>query len=509
MDNDNKIINIEEQRHKDVLLFLQDELESLKVRNSGKSYNLEQEYAKTRKNRSPFVPLVLAGCIVGIGLISFLLTKSIEKKSREITINVAEFDDVNLKNLIDTVSRTQNQYEAAVKNKNQIESQKNSAMNAALDKRDSDIVTIQLMNFRDKSVRMKREEEVRKTYAEAVDAINAEYDPLLEAAELEVQSLLEKLNEYDSSKLEAVREQQKALDSQRQLQEIERKQIVDVYEERIAGLEKILESNRKVYQEEIRNSLISVSNKLQSEIDALDPVIEDDYAHSVVISPMVNDRMIHNPVESAAFSLEDEELSETLSEVKKMYEDYKYLDQKVQEIPYKFTIGDYVRTDSVLVDKVTETLADSLYNQYVQKVELQDELEAVKKEYENEIASLNRTHENEMSSLKNEYQKKLDLAQQEKDDQLYVVMQGAGFSSIISSAESKDSIYVYVRPNARYLISETKGCPAEIPFKKPIKGKVLRTEDGRFRFEPDRDKNGEYVDFDLSALVTGVQVKLK
>ena len=50
MDNDSKIMNdVEEQRHKDVLLFLQKELEPLKLRNRVNAYNLEEEFAKRKK----------------------------------------------------------------------------------------------------------------------------------------------------------------------------------------------------------------------------------------------------------------------------------------------------------------------------------------------------------------------------------------------------------------------------------------------------------------------------
>ena len=50
MGNDNKIIISNEQRHKEVLLFLNDELNRLQTSNSADSYDLEKEYAKTKKN---------------------------------------------------------------------------------------------------------------------------------------------------------------------------------------------------------------------------------------------------------------------------------------------------------------------------------------------------------------------------------------------------------------------------------------------------------------------------
>jgi len=489
MDNDNKIALAEEQRHKDVLLFLQDELEPLKIRNQGQSYNLEEEYAKTKKNRSPFVPLVLTGCILIIMLVSFLLTRSISKTNRDIKVNVSEFNDVNLKNLIDTVSRTQEQYEAAVKNKIQIETQKKVKLNEALDKRDGDLVTIKSLNIRDKKLRERREEEVQQAYEAAVKEINSEFSPLIEAAQMEADTFKEKLDEYDNQKIEAAQEQQKALDSQRQLQELERKRLTEQYEKRIQNLETTIETNRSKHNTELRRSLTQVSEKLQAEIDALDPVIEDEKAVGIVSAAGNNDRMISDPENNAAFgagNISDADLKEQMAEIKKMYSDYRYLDQKVIDLPHKNQIGQYTETNAKLVAKVTDALADSVYDQYKAKVSIVHEMEQMKKDYEAQIKKL----------------------EESKYDILYESMQGAGFSSIIAEKPvSKDEIYLYVRPNARFLVGD-EGCEAEIPFKKPIKGRVVRTADDRFRFDPEK-KNGEYVDFDLSALVTGVQVKLK
>ncbi|MCQ2572420.1 MAG: hypothetical protein MJ182_00840 [Treponema sp.] len=524
MDNDNKVVskvtdilNIEEQRHKDVLLFLQEELEPLKFRNNANSYNLEKEYAKTKKNKSFFIPLILSACIFIIALVSFILTRSIEKTNNEISVNVAEFDDVNLKNLIDTVARTQDQYEAAVKNKTQIEVRKRSLLNAAADKRDGDLVMIQSLNLRDKKDQAAREEAVKKEYENSVKEINAEYDPLLLAADSEIEAYKTKLDDYDKAKLTAAQEQQKALDSQRQLQELERKKMAENYENRIADLEYTVEKNRRQYQDEMRKSLFAVSKKLQDEIDTLDPVIKDDRASEIFDDYDFTDEFSVNPEENALFgagNISDTELREAMADVKEMYQDYKYIEEKVQAIPHKNTIGDYVKLDATIVDLVTDTLADSVYEQYKEKVSLKHEIQTMKEDIQKmkqdhakEIETINENHQNEIAKLNKEKEELVEG----RFDVLYESMRGSGISSVIAeSPVSKDEIYVLIRPDARFLLGENaaKGCDAEIPFKKAIKGRVEKTEDGRFRFIPEM-KNGKYVDFDLEALKMGVQVKLK
>ena len=185
MDNDIKITT-NEQRHKDVLLFLQEELEPLKLRNSASSYNLEKEYEKTKKNKSFYVPVLLIGSLLVVVLLSLIMTITIEKADKDIRVNVEEFDDVNLKNLIDTVARTQDQYENAVKNKVQIERQMNSELNTALDKREGDIVTVQSLNLRNKKDEAARIEAIKKTYDDTVKQIRASYAEQLDAADSEI-----------------------------------------------------------------------------------------------------------------------------------------------------------------------------------------------------------------------------------------------------------------------------------------------------------------------------------
>ena len=62
MDNDIKIKESKNQIHKDVLLFLNKELEQIQQTSDNNTYNLEEEYGKTKNNKSPFTYIVLFIC---------------------------------------------------------------------------------------------------------------------------------------------------------------------------------------------------------------------------------------------------------------------------------------------------------------------------------------------------------------------------------------------------------------------------------------------------------------
>lgn len=75
MDNDNKVKKetlSNAQRHKEVLLFLNKELETLKKCSNTEIYNIETEYAKTKKHRSPFTFLLLFAVFFVVIAVAFI-----------------------------------------------------------------------------------------------------------------------------------------------------------------------------------------------------------------------------------------------------------------------------------------------------------------------------------------------------------------------------------------------------------------------------------------------------
>ena len=120
MDNDIKIKESKNQIHKDVLLFLNKELEQIQQTSDNNAYNLEAEYEKTKKNKSPFTYIVLFICFFCVAGIALIMNAVISKQNENITVNLQEFDDLNLRTLLDTVSKVQNSYDQAVQEKTNV-----------------------------------------------------------------------------------------------------------------------------------------------------------------------------------------------------------------------------------------------------------------------------------------------------------------------------------------------------------------------------------------------------
>ncbi len=76
MDHDNKV----KIQKPEVKLFLPENLYPI-TKSSPQIYDLEDEYAKTRKNKSFFIPLLMTGLCLFVGLLTFGVTKYIDYKS--------------------------------------------------------------------------------------------------------------------------------------------------------------------------------------------------------------------------------------------------------------------------------------------------------------------------------------------------------------------------------------------------------------------------------------------
>ena len=220
MGNDNKINQTNEQRHKEVLLFLNDELNRLQTSNSSSSYDLEREYAKTKKNRSPFVVLLLGISILVVFLASWGITAYINTKNEEITVNLSEFEGLNVKNLLDSVNKVQTNYDNAMKNRTNIISDRDLALKKAEENRDNELFLIESLTL-SKKEEQKRKDAVMEEYEAAVQQINDEYEPKILLADNELAEYKKQLDEYDTSKLEAARQQEQALDSERRVHRLE------------------------------------------------------------------------------------------------------------------------------------------------------------------------------------------------------------------------------------------------------------------------------------------------
>jgi len=480
MDNDNKIEKKgtkKIQRHDEVLLFLDEELKNLKKGSNKDVYDIKKEYAKTAKNKSPFTHAVLFATAVVVFIVALTMSIVIKKQNQQIKVQVEVFDDLNLRDLLDTVSKSQSEYDNAVKNKATLESTQTRLIKEAEAKRDNDLFVLDTLKL-SKAEYEKRGNAIRSECNSTISSIQAEYAPQIAEMDSQIDVYQKRMSEYDTAKVQQAQEQEKALNSERQLRQLEQKELTSRYETQIADLQKSMDNLRVRNQEAIRKSVKEVQTIYQAEIDRLDPVVKDPAADSIVQNTKQNYVTGLDSAGLLALASEDAELTESVKTYQKYYEDFEYLNKKVAAVPQKNTIPSYVKANSQLVKEMGQTFADTTKDLYNKNAELERQLSETKKQTEVIYSGLLTT---------------------------------ARSNALVSTVLGENDIQVFIAERARYLVNPETGVNAEFTVGKTVvKGRVKIDEDGCFRFYMPEDEEGNVqpLPVEVSAVIPGTLVKL-
>lgn len=500
MDNDNKIEkDLPAQTHKEVLLFLKDELKRIQQTNSTQSYDLEEEYEKTKSHKSPFTAIVLAISFLVVGGVAVIMNTVINRHNEEITVNLQDFDDLNLQNLLNSVTKVQTNYENAVKAKSELEKQCTEELTQVEFEKENSLFLIDSMKLSEAQKDINKQS-VLASYKKNVSNIHLKYDAKIATAQKEVDEYTSQLAEFDNSKIAAAREQEKMFEAERQIQEMERQKIVDSYETKISELQKSLAELRKRNEEELRNSVKQVKFQYEKELQSYDPVLDDNDANNIIEEnnqiPVFNE---NNYAETQI--VYDSTAKKAINDFQQIYNDYDYLDSQVKKLPYKNSVANYRNTSKSLVDKMGNLLADATTAMAEEKNQLKEQIVG----YEEQISD----YEQQIA----EVDEQIDTENQWFEDCLEGVLVYSKTNSIVLQVNSESEIAVFVAKKARYLIDPEKGVPAEIKTSKPLKGTIFRElsdgdepgDDDYFYFVPETpiEKMEDYGD-----LGPGIAIKL-
>lgn len=282
MDNGHKI----DIGKAEVKLFLKEEMLPSRM-DAPDLYDLNTEYAKTRSKKMSFVTLVLLCCIAVVALITWGVVMFIEAENSNLEVDIAVFDDLNLKNLLDVVSKTQDKLDQNVKKKNQLNFELQNKINLAQLDRDADLQLIESLRM-SVSERKIREQEVIAMFDKQVAELNQEYQPQISFLEAQNADLTKQISSYDSKNVELAKEQEAAINSQRQAFEIEKKQLTDDYESIIADLMLQIESMQKSQLAAQTTAIETLKAQQENELALLDPKFTDKKANQLVLNVIEN-----------------------------------------------------------------------------------------------------------------------------------------------------------------------------------------------------------------------------
>ena len=363
MDNDDKI--------KELSLFLGDELEPLRRSKKVRVYDLETEYAKTRNNRLWNVWIALGLTFVFVILVTICTVRGIGKSAERIDVNLSSFEDLNLQNLFNQLERAQENFEEASKRRAALQGALDARIERAKQKMQADLDLLKRTSL-SKTALAARREKIQSDYNKEVSAAHSEIDEQLKTADAEAKQYEEQLKSYDSENVARAQEGERTMDSERQARQLERQKLVDDYEAQLAEARATLEETRRKDFEERKNATNEITKRYEEEIASYDPVIKDSKVTNVITSANQHPLGVFN---TQTLLGEDapqlsEEFSAALAQTESDYNDLELLLSKSAEIPHRNSMKNVVAGEK----KLSYTIANNLARAAINEIKAKDDV---------------------------------------------------------------------------------------------------------------------------------------
>lgn len=362
MDNDDKI--------KELSLFLGDELEPLRRSKKVQVYDLETEYAKTRHNRLWSVWITLGLTFVVFVLVTVFTIRGIGKSNDKIDVNLSSFEDLNLQNLFNQLEKAQEQFDEAVKRRASLQGALDARLERAKQKMQADLDLLKRTSL-SKSALAARRQKIQSDYNAEISEAHAEIDERLKTADAEAKQYEEQLKSYDSENVARAQEWERKMDSERQARQLEKQKLVDSYEKQLADARSLLEETRRKDFEDRKNATTEITKRYEQEMASYDPVIKDSKTTSVVTSANQHPLGVFK---TETLLAEDapalsEEFSAALAEAEANYADLEYLFSKSSAIPNRNTMKSVVAGEKKLSYAIANSLARAALSEIKAKEE--------------------------------------------------------------------------------------------------------------------------------------------
>lgn len=386
MDNDNKIDD-SKLTHKEVALFLGKDLISNRKKGI-ETYNLEEEYAKTKNNKIKFIWGILALCFAAVMFGTITTTLIVKKSHQKIAINIDTFDDLNLRSLLNMVGHAQTTYDTAMREKKSLEASRDSELSSAEQKKENDLFTLKsISRIISKSAQEKRRAEIEEKFEASVKEIHKQYDGNIEALDKQTKELKKKLTSFESTELSKARAAESSIDSQKQLHDIEIKKLSENYEKQIKELRLELIAQQFAAAEEQKKAVEQVQKIYEEKIDLLDPKAreQNDNQNQIIFDAGIEQQLQPSALWQAVDQLDfdpqkyiknsyaaDKKFVASLETSKEMLSRYAEIAGRFKPIPMENSIKDYVPAMQKLTFQIAESMA-------VTQSDLNDKIESLKK----------------------------------------------------------------------------------------------------------------------------------
>ena len=330
MDNEREIKDLENTRD----FFLRKDLAELHKKRE--YYDLEKEFSETRKNKKLWVVWLVLGIVAVLTLTAYLITKGVQKKSKTYELELDEFQDVNLGELLDEVKKIEEEMRIAEQDLAALVAEKNNKIRDVNNAADNELKLLDTKKL-GKAEKNRRIDAVEQERAAQLQAIDSKYDPIIEEQRQKYALIEERKQRYDSRQVESARNQETLLNNQKQLYEIEKKSLIEEYEKDLA-------SQKEEYEARLAE-MKSFLDEYDTNIKLLyDPVFTGEKNVKLMNAPIDEDRRRTNlPPFNPLYYPESIVTHKELEDLDAQLRDIRYLIDLVYSIPFDNSVETVLR----------------------------------------------------------------------------------------------------------------------------------------------------------------------
>lgn len=228
----------------------------------GRLYNVDEEFAKTKKNHSFLVLGVTLCTIIMLTVAAMLVTTIIRRRADAAPVDVKAFADLNLRDILGDTKHSESTLEQARLELSRVQDEIDAGIQAVQRDYEASVSSIRARAYPAAEESSRIAQASAKAEAQK-SALQKRYAAELAAKKAAVDKAQKEYDALNSQISESDKAQQKALDNQDALYDLEKKKLSISYEGRIANLEAARKSDAqamKAQRDQLQRSLIERFN---------------------------------------------------------------------------------------------------------------------------------------------------------------------------------------------------------------------------------------------------------
>ena len=304
-------------------------------------YDLEEQFSKTGQTRNLRIPLLILGFLVVTIGAAIAVTSQLQRNSLNVAIDISDFEDANLKELLDTARKNDLRLETARAELQAIRDERDKQISTRQDdlSQQRELAAVQLEG----SALQTRLNNIQAELERVVLGITADFADRIAAQEQVIADIQAELAQYDSVLIEEVKRQEEILNNEMRGRELQFQERIKTFEQRIASLQAELTQTRTAMDEHSKNIQAQLQDNYGADRASLIATFDPQFVDAEVISILGEELRPEVELALAEFDMLLEQ-NDIISEVRfrqltRDVEASVALVDRMDDIPYNFDMA--------------------------------------------------------------------------------------------------------------------------------------------------------------------------